>query len=90
MDNFFAIITMAILIEAIVTYIKELSHEWHWGYVGPIALGVLIALAYGLDLPAELGIVAKFPVVGEVMTGIVMARGSNYLYDLLSKLTKGA
>ena len=90
MDNFFAIIALAILIEAIVTYIKELSQEWHWGYVGPIALGILIALAYGLDLPAELGIVAKFPAVGEVMTGIVMARGSNYLYDLIGKLTKGA
>ena len=89
MEKFFAIIALAILIEGIVTYVKELKNEFHWGLVAPIVLGVFVAIAYKLDIPAELGIVANLPYVGEVLTGIIMARGSNYLYDLIGKLTGG-
>ena len=86
MEMFMTVIVMAIFIEAIVTYFGELRQEFHWGYVGPIVLGVFIAIVYRIDIPGLLEIKATIPYVGEVLTGIILARGSNYLYDFLNRL----
>ena len=51
-----------------------------------IALGVVIAVAYKLDLPAHFNLESQIPYVGCVLTGILLSRGSNYIFDLLNKL----
>ena len=86
MDKFLALIFMAILVEAIISYtqeIKTIKSPLIWS----ILLGVLVAVVYGIDLPNLLGIYAKIPFIGEILTGIIMARGSNYLYDLIGRFT---
>ena len=51
-----------------------------------IILGVTIAVAYKLDLPAYFNLTSEIPYVGCILTGILLSRGSNYIFDLLDKL----
>lgn len=88
MEKFFALFAMAILIEGIVTYVRELSTNFKAVLLAPIVLSVVVAIAYGLDIPAVLGISAQVPYIGSVLTGIIIARGSNYLFDVVGRLTQ--
>ena len=79
----------AILIEAIITYVKEffVNGSFSWELLASISLGIIIAIAYNLDIPAYFNLNSQIPYLGCVLTGVLLSRGSNYAYDLLGKLT---
>lgn len=85
----FGIVTFAVLIEAIITYFNEFYVQGNicWQMLFSMVLGVIIAVAYKLDLPAHFNLKSQIPYVGCVLTGILLSRGSNYVFDLLGKLS---
>ena len=89
-NNTFTLVTFAILIESLITYVKEFAVNGHfsWEIVVSIVLGILIAIGYNLDLPACFNATSQIPYLGCVLTGVLLSRGSNYAYDLLGKLTQ--
>ena len=86
----FGIASFAILIEAIITYFNQffVNGTLCWKMLFSIALGIIIAVAYKLDLPAHFNLNSQIPYVGCVLTGILLSRGSNYIFDLLNKISK--
>ena len=82
-------IMTALLVEGIITYFNEFFISGHtpWQMILSLVLGIIIAMAYKLDLPKYLGLQSNISYVGSVLTGILISRGSNYLYDLINKLT---
>lgn len=88
--KFFGLTSFAILIEGIITYINQffVSGSFCWEMLFSISLGIIVALAYNLDLPEYFNIKSRVPYVGCVLTGILISRGSNYIFDLLSKFTQ--
>ncbi len=84
----FEFVTFAILIESIITYISQfLVHgSFCWEMFLSLILGIAVAIAYKLDLPAQFKLESRIPYFGCVLTGILLSRGSNYLSELLSKL----
>lgn len=46
------------------------------------AVGIGLALAYQVDLLALAGLSSGWPWVGQIITGILIGRGSNYINDL--------
>ncbi len=84
----FGIASFAILIEAIITYFNQffIQENFCWQMLFSIALGIVIAVAYKLDLPAHFNLNSQIPYVGCVLTGILLSRGSNYIFDLISKI----
>ena len=85
----FSVIVMSILIEAVITYIKTIVVDKNikWQIIVSIMLSMALCLAYGLDIPALVGIVSPIPYVGSLLTGILISRGSNYIFDLLKTIT---
>ena len=85
----FGMASFAILIEALVTYFNQffVQENLCWQMLFSIFLGIIIAVAYKLDLPAHFNLKSDIPYVGCVLTGILLSRGSNYIFDLISKLT---
>ena len=79
----------AMLVEGIITYINEffVSGATQWQMTLSLTLGIIVAISYKLDLPKYLTIESQIPYVGCILTGILISRGSNYLYDLISTLT---
>lgn len=89
MEQFTLMVSMAILAEGVYTYFTELKKEFSLGLVIPMVICLAISIGYNIDLPAGLGISAQVPYLGNVLTGLIMARGSNYFYDTIGKLTSG-
>ncbi len=90
--KFLILIVIAIVVEGITEYLKQmipaLAKDTRILLGVTVALGVGAALTFNADLFAILGFDANVPVVGSVLTGILCARGSNYIYDLIGKLTE--
>lgn len=87
--KWYAIVFVAIVLEGIIEYVKlAIQKKMCWEILGAIAVGELAAFAFGLDLFAIAGIQAVIPYVGTALTGIIVARGSNYIFDLIGKLTE--
>ena len=57
------IASLAILIEAIITYFNQffVQENFCWQMLFCIALGIVIAVAYRLDLPAQFKLNSQIP-----------------------------
>lgn len=86
-------IVMAVTVEALIEYVKQIAKALGSGefkaaatQVASILLGVLLCLAVGADVYGALGVAFAVPWVGTVLTGIFASRGSNYVSDLAKRL----
>lgn len=88
-DKIVETISFAVLTESIITYFKEffVCGDFSFSMLFSIILGIIIAVAYKLDLPGYLDLKSSVPYVGNILTGILISRGSNYLYDILTSIT---
>jgi hypothetical protein len=63
--------------------------EFNWDRVGAIVVGILIAFGTGADIFLLLKIPFRIPVVGNVLTGLLISRGANFIHDLFKTLNLG-
>lgn len=89
MNNFFAFILLSIIVEGIVTYIKTffVDKKIQWQQIIALSLGVLVAVAYDIDLLSLFELNSFIPHLGALLTGVLLSRGSNYAYELCKSLT---
>lgn len=89
MENKIAsIMPLAIIIEAIITYINQffVSGEFCWEMFLSIISGIFISISYEIDIPKYLNLNSRIPYLSNILTGILISRGSNYTYDLMTKI----
>jgi len=82
---------LALLVEGFVEYfvatpVKEAGWPTWWLRYIALMVGVAAAILYRADLPGLVGLDPITPEVSWVATGIIVARGANYLSDLLGRL----
>lgn len=80
---------VCIILEGIITYINNffVSGEPHYQMMLSLVFGIFIAVAYDIDILKFINIESNIPYVGSILTGILFARGSNYVYDLMNKIS---
>ena len=88
--EFAQLITVAVLVEAIWENIKMI---WQNGKlsidrIGSLAIGILVCILVNIDIFSIVQIPVNIPIIGCVLTGIIISRGANFLHDLINKLTK--
>lgn len=85
----FSLVASAILVEAVISYINQffVSGSFSWEILLSICFGIIISVAYNLDLPEYFEMKSSIPYIGCIITGIIISRGSNYVYDLIGKFT---
>lgn len=86
--NYFGIIFLAIVVEGIITYVKEffVKGKFKWEMLISIFIGVLTSAAYQVDVFAMVGMQTAVPYLGSILTGILISRGSNYTFDLIKAI----
>ncbi len=91
------LLSLAVLVEALVEYGKTLlvsvsEGGWRTAVIQLTAVvaAVTLCVLAGANLFALLGISLGSPLTGCVLTGVLTARGSNYMADLMGQLTKRA
>ena len=84
-----ALLFFSILIEGFVEYIKlSFQNKMCAEIIGAMVCGVGVAFAYHLDFFSAIGITTDVPYISNVLTGLILARGSNYVFDLIGKFTE--
>lgn len=88
MELFIGIIILSIITEGVITYVKTFFVECkiQWQMIGALILGVLVGVGYNADLLRLFKLQSTIPYLGNVLTGILISRGSNYIFDLIDKI----
>ncbi len=86
-EGFVVLLVLAVVCEAVVEWIKELFPDLLPKQVKMIialAVGLVLATGAGQNLFVLLGITFAYPIVGYVIAGLLISRGSNYIHDFIT------
>lgn len=83
-----SIMPLAIIVEATITYINQFFVDGEFCYEMFLStiFGIVISIAYEIDIPKYLNLHSRIPYLSNILTGILISRGSNYIYDLMAKI----
>ena len=89
-DKLTEIISFSVIVEGIISYTNQFFIDGNFSIkmLISIILGITIAISYGLDIPSHFNFKSKIPFIGNIVTGILIARGSNYIFDLLKNISR--
>lgn len=87
-NKYMGLVSAAVIVEGIITYAKTIYVDGNISYamIASIVLGITITIAYKIDLLEKIGLKSKLPFIGSVLTGILISRGSNIFFDIISNL----
>lgn len=82
------IITIALLVEAVWETLKMVWQEGKISVntIGALIVGIAVSILAKIDIFAMQGISLSIPLVGWILTGVLMSRGANFIHDLFNKL----
>ena len=86
--NFYKFFLIAAVIEALWETAKML---WEDGKanpdrIGAAVLGIVLCVAAGIDFFAMVQIPLSIPVLGMILSGLLVSRGANIVHDLLTRI----
>nr|DAY51850.1 MAG TPA: hypothetical protein [Caudoviricetes sp.] len=89
MEKLIMLVVVAIIAESVW---ETLKMTWQDGKVkvdrvGALVVSMLIVFGTRLDILALLEIETVIPFLGVILTGILISRGSNFIHDLLVRLS---
>ena len=89
-DNLYSLIFFAFIIEALITYTNTIlvKHNLCWEIITSLIISILISIAYKIDLISYFDFKTKIPFLGNIITGILLSRGSNFIFDFLKSITQ--
>lgn len=90
MEGVQAVIILAFLVEAIYTNLRMIwdSNKFDWNRLGALLVAVIVSVFAGVDVFPAVGINMIVPYIGSVLTGILISRGANVIFDVLKKINK--
>ena len=82
------LIIISILVEAICENLKMLydKSKINVNMIGSLILGMLVCVLAQIDIFEIVGINLIVPLIGSLLTGIIVSRGANFVNDLFKKL----
>ena len=88
MEQFGQIFVMSFVTVSIYDIIKSFykNNKIDINAIVTAIIGVILSVAAQLDVFALLGINFAIPYLGMVLTGLVISKGSNYVYDFITKI----
>lgn len=88
MDVLIKVVVLAVLVEAIVETLNMVYEKGQFRYnmLISLAVGITITVAVGVDILEILELPADVLYIGEVLTGIIISRGGNFVHELFDKI----
>ncbi|WP_099346035.1 hypothetical protein [Clostridium tertium] len=88
MEKLLVIVVVALIAESVW---ETLKMTWQEGKVsidriGALVVALVLSIGVRLDILSLLGINTTIPLLGVILTGILISRGSNFIHDLLVKI----
>lgn len=54
--------------------------------IGALLIGILLAILTGLDMFELTGMPISIPLVGKILTGLLLSRGANFMHDIIGSI----
>lgn len=91
MEGALQLVVVAILVEAIWENIKMIyqNGKVSISMIGSLVISILLCTISNVDIFPIVGISISIPIIGSVLTGIIVSRGANFVSDLFTKLKGG-
>ena len=88
MEQFSKLFIMSFVVVSIYDIIKSFykDNKFDINSIITAIIGIFLAILSGLDAFTLVGINFAVPFVGQVLTGLVISKGSNYVYDFITKI----
>ena len=88
MNAFSQLVIIAVLVEAIWENIKRVysDSKVDTSVIGSLGVSIVVCVSTGADIFPLVGMPLVVPFLGSVLTGIVTARGANFVNDLFTRL----
>ena len=82
------LVIIAILVEAIWENLKMIwdKNKLNINMLGSLLLSMIICVLAQINIFKIVGIELIVPIIGYLLTGIIVSRGANFVNDLFSKL----
>ena len=82
------LVIIAILVEAIWENLKMIwdKNKLNINMLGSLLLSMIICVLAQINIFTIVGIELIVPIIGYLLTGIIVSRGANFVNDLFSKL----
>lgn len=83
------LVIVAILIEAIWENIKMIWQNGKFSIdkIGSLVISILICILAKIDIFPIVNLSIMIPVIGSILTGIIVSRGANFVHDLFNKIS---
>lgn len=87
-ESFVTLFVLAVLCEAVVEWVKDLvpAIAGTGAKIAALVVGLVLTFGAGQNLFSLIGVQFTYPIVGTILAGIIVSRGSNYIHDLIAKL----
>ena len=88
MEQFGKIFLMSFVVVSIYDIIKVFykDNKVDINSIITAVLGIILAILAKLDIFTLIGVDFIVPFVGQILTGLVISKGSNYVYDFVTKI----
>ncbi len=88
MNAFSQLVIIAVLVEAIWENVKRVysDSKVDTSVIGSLGVSIVVCVSTGADIFPLVGMPLVVPFLGSVLTGIVTARGANFVNDLFTRL----
>lgn len=82
------LVIIAVLVEAIWENIKRVysDSKVDTSVIGSLVVSIVVCVSTGADIFPLVGMPLAVPFLGSALTGIVTARGANFVNDLFTRL----
>lgn len=85
MDSLVQLLLLATLAESVTEYFLAQWVEPYTKYAAAV-VGVVLAINFQVDMFVQMfGMESIHPIVGCILTGVLLGRGSNFVHDLWSR-----
>jgi uncharacterized membrane protein len=84
-NSFLALMILAAVVEALWQNLKMVwdKGKFQVNVIGSLLLGILVCLATGVDFFVMVGLPLCIPILGYILSGILISRGANFVHDFL-------
>ena len=83
------LVIVAILIEAIWENLKMVWQNGKFSIdkIGSLVISILVCILAKIDIFPIVNLSISVPVIGSILTGIIVSRGANFVHDLFNKIS---
>ena len=87
MNGLTQVIILAVMVEAIWENIKRAyTDSLQVSVIGSLVISIVVCVLTGVDVFEIIGLPIKVAFVGSIFTGVIAARGANFVNDLFTCL----